>query len=579
MQKNQGVKIMKKSIFKKLASIALALAATVSFAACGGGNNNDSTPGGTSAGGDKKVDITKTQINAFNYEAGYGRAWIDSLAEAFEKAYAGVSFEDGKTGVQVWTKGDMKTFTSAQMRQENYDVYFLENASYYQYLDGALEDLTGIVTATDTKDGKTILSKLYDQQTDYYGVKEDDGTHYYGLPSYFGNYGIVYNRDLFDKEGYYIADDQADGLSLVLKSGAKKSAGPDMKYGTEDDGLPTTYDEFYFLCDEIAANNDVPLCWPGKYYYQHLGNLFDNLVADYEGIEQMRLNYTFTGTAKDLVVLDESGNVVYENGKPVTEEVALTTANGYEVARQEGKLYAMKFIEKIMGNASYYGEDAFAGSITQTDNQALFLRNGTEFSTEEKATAMLIDGPWWQNEAVDTFNYMSKKNANYAANKLNFGWMPLPKATKEKVGKGNVYSDYLNAFVCVKSGLSEGVKKAALEFVKFSCSDEMLVDFTAKSGAVKGYKYDIPSSVTANLSSFSKSLVNYIQSSDILFEYSSSDFYNANIANLTYDVVYSAASGGKTYKTVPAGVHDGKLSGEEYFKNHVKYLKAFSFWK
>lgn len=569
---------MKKSLFKKLASFALALVATVSFAACGG--NPDDSTGGSGSGGTKKLDTTKTQLNVFNYKAGYGEKWLESLESAFEEAYKDVSFETGKKGVQVWHEGDMVTYSSAQMSTLKYDVYFLENAAYYQYLDGTLEDLTDVVTSTDTKDGKTILSKLYDQQLDYYGVAESDGTHYYGVPSYYGNYGIVYNIDLFNKEGYYIADDKTDGLSIVGKTGAKKSAGPDGKYGSPDDGLPTTYEEFFFLCDEIKENNDVPMCWPGAYREHHLGNLFDNLVSDYEGVDQMMLNYTFDGEAKDLVVMNENGKVTYnDDGTVKTETETITSENGYNVARQAGKYYAMQFIDKMMNTKGYYTEDSFAGSFSQTDNQTSFLMDGTDLSTNEKSIAMLIDGPWWQNEASSVFERMAKRDANYAANKRNFGWMPLPKATQDKVGKGNVYSDYLNAFACVKSGLSEGVKKAALEFIKFSCSDEMLIDFTSKTGALKGYKYEIPTSATANLSEFSKSVISTVKNSDVIFKYSSSSFYNENLSVLEYSVVYSGYVNDKIYKTVPGGVENGKISGTGYFESHVKFMKDRTIWK
>lgn len=93
-------------------------------------------------------------------------------------------------------------------------------------------------------DGKTILSKLDDQQVDYFGVMQDGERHFYALPSDVGDYGLIYNVDLFESKGYYIADDKSGGFVIGDDKSARKSAGPDGEYDTDDDGLPATYDEF-----------------------------------------------------------------------------------------------------------------------------------------------------------------------------------------------------------------------------------------------------------------------------------------------------------------------------------------------
>lgn len=562
---------MKKSLFKRIVGFGLACIATISMAACSGnGNKGDS----------KKDDPTKTTLNVFTYGAGYGDEWLTRLESAFEKAFANVSFEDGKTGVLVKHTSEMRQFNAAQIQKSEFDIFFFENEHYYKYID-VLEDLTDIVNSkASADDARTVLEKLDSQQINYYGAKKDNETHYYALPSYFGNYGIIYNKDLFEQKGYYLAADKSNGAIIGSNKNAKKTNGPDGVEGTPDDGLPATYEEFFTLCDEIFNANDTPVGLPGQYTFQHVGNLMDSLVADYEGVEQMRLNYDFNGTAKDLVVLDANGKVTKDNnGNIVTEEKPISTKNGYDVARQLGKLYAMEFVEKLITNNNYYSKNAFSESFTHTDNQEAFLKEGTDdFGITSKSIAMIIDGPWWQREADEVFNEMADSNKKYSKTNRNFGWMPLPKATADKVGQGNVYSDYLNAFVCVKGGLSEGVKKAAKEFVKFSCTDAMLKDFTVSTGAVKAYKYDMGNDIN-KLSYFSKSLVEYVKNSDVLYKYSSSNFYNANIANLQYDVVYSARVNGALYKNVVDGIHEGKATGTSYFESFNDYFKKYSFWK
>ena len=310
-----------KNAIKKLISATLAAAAVFSFTACGN-NNND--------GG--KVDAEKTQIWIRSYTAGYGDEWLTAIEDSFEKKYADVSFEDGKTGVQVHHDGEMfDNITVAQMEQSKYDIFFLQNDSYYALVNEGegLEDITSTVTDVNV-DGKTVLSKLTEQQKDFFGIKDDSGVaHYYGLPHYNGTSGIIYDKDLFDKKDYYIADDQSEGFLIATKN-QKKSAGPDGEYKTDDDGLPATYDEFFALMDEIAVD-DIPLSWAGSpYYAYYVGHLFDALVADYEGREKMTYNYTFTGTENLVKVNAEGEPVLNADGTPVLEEVAITKNTGYE---------------------------------------------------------------------------------------------------------------------------------------------------------------------------------------------------------------------------------------------------------
>ena len=83
---------MKKSLFKRIVGCGLACIAAISMAACSGYGNEDDS---------EKDDPTKTTLNIFTYKAGYGDEWLNRLEDAFEKAYANVPFEEGKTGVQV----------------------------------------------------------------------------------------------------------------------------------------------------------------------------------------------------------------------------------------------------------------------------------------------------------------------------------------------------------------------------------------------------------------------------------------------------------------------------------------------
>lgn len=538
----------------------------------------------------KKYDSSKTQINVYLYKAGYGEDWIYDYEEAFEKAYANVSLEEGKQGVQVWHAGDMSSWTTTNMNQSPYDIFFFENENYYNFLDGTLEDLTDIVKTTLPGESRTIEDKLTDQQQNYFAVKQNGDTtgKYYALPHYYGTYGIVYNVDLFDKMGYYF--DENGEIIGEDNTTAVKSLGPDGKTGYDektnidyslDDGLPATYDQFYELCAYIkTVTGQTPLCWPGKYYEHHLLNLYDNLVAGYEGIDQMMLNYGFNEgvetpvKATDLIEVDGNGNVTE---LPETE---ITTANGYELARQAGKYYAYEFLSEIMKQSNgWYNKKAYTISYTHTDNQRDYLKYGTRLSKEKKTTAMLVDGPWWQTEAKAAFENMVKNGGNeYSANSRKFGWMPLPHADESKVGEKPVYSDYLKTFVCMKSGLGTR-KRAAEEFIKFISTDEQLVAFTKSTGTLRGYKYDIEPSDMTDMSYFTKSVINYVKGADVIYKFSGGKFYNANNDKLKYDIVYQTTISGSVYKNPAKVIREKKTSAATWFNEYYKSLRGNLNWK
>lgn len=60
-----------------------------------------------------------------------------------------------------------------------------------------------------------------------------------------------------------------------------------------------------------------------------------------------------------------------------------------------------------------------------------------------------------------------------------------------------------------------------------------------------------------------------------MYKFSSSSFYNDNIASLQYDVVYSARVNGSLFRNVVAGIHDGKATGQGYFEEYNRYFKIY----
>ena len=578
---------MRKWLSKVVASV-LACSSLLSIAACGGGNGGGNanfsefleSVGGNGGGATEKViDLTKTQLLVQNYTAGFGDEWLYDLENRFEEAYKDVSYEDGKKGVQVWHNGDMKVFNAQDVISGNTDIYFMEGASYYALtkVDGALEELTDIVVNPNADDnGKTILSKLTQQQKSFYGKTTTDGdAKYYAIPHYEGGWGLIYNKELFDAKGYYFADVAVgEQCRLIENATETKGKGPDGVAGTSDDGLPRTYEEFFYLCDEIAVRGDIPVCWSGQYREHYLTALLNTLVAEYCGLEQMELNLTFEGEAEELVVFDEDGAIVYENGEIKTERVTITQSNGYDIARQAGKYYALEFLHRLMTTDGYmYKKNAFNSTHSHTAAQENFLKNGTTLSSDKASYAMLVDGPWWEAEADAVFDLMGMQESQYAKQNRDFAWMPLPKATEAKVGSKNIYIDTLNALTFVKSGLGPR-KQAALDFVRFSATDASLVRFTQITGALKSFNYTLNEEQKSGMSSFAKSVIAYKANADLFVMNSGSDFYVTNASALHMTNYYPSTS----FTTPVAAFNKPDMTGEEFFVSMVQYWANSSIW-
>ena len=569
----------KNKLFASLLAMGIALTSAISVVGCGKPNSGDgSSDGGLS---DKPYDETKTQIQVWTYNAGFKDEWLYQLEADFEEAHKDVVYEDGKKGVQVRHEGAMKQWSSDDIKNSNFDVFFMEGGDYYAWRQsGALEDLTGIVTAARKYDNKTIRSKMNDKQISYFGGVTSEGVQekYYALPHYKGAMGLIYNVEIFDEYGFYISDSKT--TSLISKSNPNKSKGPDGKTGTEngidysmDDGLPATYDEFFYLCGQMLKRGVTPFMLPGTYSDYYINILYNALVAEYEGLDQMELNMSFKGNATDLIKLNSDGTaVVKENGEPVIESGNIDYTNGYDVFRQAGKYYALDFVKRMVSKEDYYNEDGFNTAFTQTDAQEMFLKSGTDMSISDEKYAMYVDGSWWEAEANVVFNNMAKKDEKYSKQNRKFGWMSLPKANTAKVAEGNnVFLDYLEAAVCVKANLGSK-KQAALDFVQYACSDEALDKFTDITHALKDFNYEVSTETYNKANYFTKTLINYNKKSETFSYYSNAPFYLKNRSDLLPTKINTIGVQPGTPVTI---LKDGvsAKSAEDYF------LKSYSYWK
>lgn len=154
---------------------------------------------------------------------------------------------------------------------------------------------------------------------------------------------------------------------------------------TYDDGLPATYDDFQKLLVAIRAKGVVPFSYSGA-ASTYVSRAMTDFWATYEGVEKMKVNYTFNGTV-DIV---ES----ISNGVAITRSVDINESNGYLLQKQPGKYYALQFLEDIfLGNSKNYKQNG----MSHLEAQNAFIKGA--IVNNATTYAIHVDGIWWENEA------------------------------------------------------------------------------------------------------------------------------------------------------------------------------------
>lgn len=560
-----------KNIYRIVSLILIVVIMATVLVACTTSNTDDPL--------NEKIDTSRTQIYVYNFAGGYGTDWLVALKKRYEELHKDDVYEEGKKGVQVYINAQ-KTSIESYMDSilDNRDeVYFAEYVDYFTLISkGVVADITEAVTGDlgsyGDPAGTTIESKLSAQLQDYYGVSDGTSKKYYALPHYSAYNGLAYNIDLFEERGYYFRDDTTDvefleDYFVLPNSDEKRSAGPDGKYGTSDDGLPATYEEFFLLCDYIAYDGNTPVVWNGVAYQDYLNDFLQAMIVDYEGLENTTLNYTMEGTATDL------GKIV--NGEFVfdTTPTTITASNGYELKRQAGKYYALSFLERLVKTDKYHGDKVFNNAYWHTDAQDDFLYSGHDGVT--KSIAMLCEGVWWQAESAQTFIDMANmKGDEFSMKNRNIGWLPLPKATSDKVGKSTLFDkNYATCFV--KKNVADWKMPLINDFLKFIHTNQSLVEFTQITNTPKGFNYTLTDAEKEALTPFGRSLIELKENSDVAYPYASTSVYKNNQSQFkNKNQSWSLMSGLTEQQWAPIAMHDKAVTSIDYFTGMYNYYQS-----
>lgn len=465
---------LKKTVSLSLSALMMSLA-VVPLAACDFGGQ----------GSNAQVDTTKTQFYIGNFDGGYGHTWIEKAAKKFEERYAETSFEAGKKGVQIWINNAKEEYSNYEFTQQISGLqqdFFVAPCPREELIENksliAINDLLDESMA-EFGDNKTLREKLSGWYKEAYSISDtpndpNEETVYF-LPvaeAYFGT--IVYDVDLFEKEGYYIKE--GGGWTTGLND--DKSLGMDGVKGTYDDGLPTTEDEFFALLDTIEGA--TPFTWAGQ-YTAYMNAFVFNLFCNYDDGVGQKLYNTLDGE----YVID--GETVQFNGYNFTD-----------AQRLPGRLAALQVTEKLVGNSDYYSREAFNTTQSHTEAQDEFLLS----TTTNNPIAMLIEGTWWENEATDTFESMAKDNAKYSKKNRRLGLMPV---IRPDGGTGTQTNFITSPHALFINGNTDNVALAK-KFMLYLLSDEIRELFTDVTGCPSPYDYTLSETTYNNLSYFGKTL-------------------------------------------------------------------------
>ncbi len=478
--------------------LALGLACALTFGAAGCGNGNIGKDSGTSGGGTAS-QVTQISIREWGGTSS-STSWLQDSINRFTKLKENESYEEGKKGVKITRSSNKDNDYTSSI--PDYDIIMDENKAnmYDMQTRGYLADINDLVKGMESKIEPQLLAKL----------KGADGK-YYALPHYSYDVGISYNVDLFESLKLYIAAPEetdvvnykgdllsADsaGVNFIGSDAAKKSCGPDGKYGTYDDGLPSSLEEFIVLCSYIKNKGVNPFALSavgegGNYAFMLIEALWSGLV----GTDAMKATTcNFTDAEVEVVkdgALAYTGETFLNTGikVPQTETVVLSDENGYKMYDMSARYFALSFLELARSKGWFHSST----NLTNLKAQEYFVLGDSNIDEKDRC-AMLIDSTYWYGEATASGALSTYKNYN-SGEEANVSLMPMPVQLTGQVTEGNgkaptVIDTSSLLFVNKRVEKNEGVYRAVKEFIEFLYSDAELKAFTETSKLTVNMTYD-----------------------------------------------------------------------------------------
>lgn len=552
-----------KRISRRIAAGMLAFTMAFTMTACSVGYEESDDPNG---GGQSKVDGEKMQLYIGNFNQGFGEEWLKNAAARFSELKKDKKYSDETTGVQIIiddaTIGEELIGSMATRR---YEILFNESIDYYSWVQrGLVRDMTDIVEG-DLGEygevGKSILSKMYPSAQENY--KYTDGK-YYAIPFYETTMGIIYDMDVFEANNLYM--DKNGQFTLSSNTDPNASAGPDGDASTTvDNGLPATFSEFYAMCDAMKIRGVQPFTWTGKTPL-YLTRFLQSMAAYLDGFEESRAYYDLSGNADNLVERFDGDQPVYMSDTQINGD------NAYLMYQTAGKYYALSFLENILNNGYHNESKLNSNAYGHREAQDDFVTNNTTMASNslKKDVAMLIDGTWFMNEALGTFEDLSKQDYFAGTAERKFGLMPLPHPDGWENAK-YLYLDTNRAACMVSARTDDSKMELVKEFIQFLHTDEELIAFTETTSTLRAYEYlSGYNPEEGKATPYCKQLIALKQyiGDQVVYPMSSNEKASNNISKLYGNgpLCFSSKVGDTVYDTpLTALSGSSKVSAKDYF--------------
>ena len=299
------------SKLKKLLAVLMCALMAFSVVGCGGSGSGgpvdpDPVPNpGQNPDSDLVYTGNETEVYMEGYEAGVNLDWARAIAKQYEKEHANDSYEEGKKGLKIDVKGQNDTDTSTLLNNEVHLYLSAYNSDTGNKLgqQGIALNINDVVTGQapagsgynwtweEEVNGVMTTRTIEDLiMPDYRrNLTANDG-NYYALPSFGIRTGLTYDANTFREYGFYFAhpdiiteanirsNSNPDGIVIKYNStygtgyfcasdpdtydlvdGFKLHWGRDGVYGTADDGLPTSVQDFLIMCDYMMNEQVYPL--------------------------------------------------------------------------------------------------------------------------------------------------------------------------------------------------------------------------------------------------------------------------------------------------------------------------------
>jgi len=551
---------------------------------------------------EEAVDKTKTQLYIATYGGGYGTEFLQDIEDRFEKwtMDQGKHYEDGKTGVQIFKTASKSKYTANSLTSlidtDKYEVYFVTGDSLDTFMAGnKLKDITSIVTEKNQFDGgtKSVADKLRPEMAEHHNRGTEAAPSYYSLPFVDGSSGLSYDKDVFRIHKLYFAKggcpsefsaftqannaEPAQGTFVAydFTSGetgqTAKSAGPDGKYGTYDDGLPATLSEFEYLLTCMKEEGVVSVIWSGQYETEYSPFLARTFANNYHGIAEASILRDAGGeNGRETTIITG-----FNGDEPILEKRTISLNNIADVTKQAGYYYGLKMFEMILASGT---EDTTVWqNLSHTEAQHKYISSLPDGQVAD--IAFILDGAWWENEATSAGVYednVKNYGAQYSRENRNFAYFPMPWVDETQIGGRYTMAGGGGSFF-IPSRFPQEKNELLRDFIQFAFSDESLQRMTINIGIPSPFVYEmdgVPDSTKpeetyyTKMSSFTQSFYDVYKNSDIVYGFVKSDL-QAQLKDINNIITYmsSCDSNGDSYTTFPSAYHGSNhISAKTFFE-------------